>query len=84
MAVSLPLDSPELAQEYDRISAERQFRGGQALIRELELAPGEALLDRGCGTGLLAECAAGLVGPAGAVVGVDPLPPRVELARRKA
>jgi len=84
MAVSLSLDTPELAQEYDRISAERQFRGGQALIRELELAPGEALLDLGCGTGLLAEYAAGLVGPAGAVVGVDPLPLRVELARRKA
>lgn len=83
MAISLSFDTAELAEEYERISAERQFRGGQLLIRELELAPGEKLLDVGCGTGLLAEYAAGVVGPEGAVVGVDPLPLRVELARKK-
>jgi SAM-dependent methyltransferase len=41
------------------------------------------VLDVGCGTGLLAEHVADLVGPSGLVVGIDPLPLRIQLAKRK-
>ena len=42
------------------------------------------MLDVGCGTGLLAEHIVELVGPTGFVLGVDPLPLRIELAKKKA
>jgi arsenite methyltransferase len=77
-------DNEELARDYDRVSAGRQFQSGKLLVRELAIAPGERVLDVGCGTGLLAEHIADLVGPAGHVLGVDPLPLRIELAQAKA
>ncbi len=80
--VSLELDSPELASTYDRVSV-RQFNHGKILIAALEPRPGERVLDVGCGTGRLGEFVAGLVAPDGEVVGVDPLPLRVDLAARK-
>jgi len=81
--VSLTLDTQELAHHYEQISAAHQFKGGQILIGELAIVPGEKVLDVGSGTGLLAEYVAGLVGPAGSVVGIDPLPLRVALAQAK-
>jgi len=81
--VSLTLDTQELASHYERVSAAHQFKAGQILIGELALAPGEKVLDVGSGTGLLAEYVAGLVGPAGTVVGIDPLPLRIALAQAK-
>jgi arsenite methyltransferase len=82
-AVSLSLDSEVLAREYERISADRQFRAGQALIRELTIAPGDTVLDIGCGTGMLAAWVADLVGDTGSVIGIDPLPLRIEIAKQK-
>jgi arsenite methyltransferase len=81
--VSLTLDTQELAHHYEEVSAAHQYKAGQILIEELAVIPGEKVLDVGSGTGLLAEYVAGLVGPAGSVVGIDPLPLRVALARRK-
>ena len=81
--VSLTLDTEELAHYYERISAAHQFKAGQILIGELAIMPGEKVLDVGSGTGLLAEYVAGLVGPAGSVVGIDPLPLRIALAQDK-
>jgi arsenite methyltransferase len=81
---SLTQDSDELALDYERLSLDRQFQSGKLLIRELAIAPGERVLDVGCGTGLLAEHIADLVGPAGSVPGVDPLPLRIALAQAKA
>jgi arsenite methyltransferase len=81
---SLTEDSDELARDYDRVSVDRQFQSGKMLVRELAPAPGERVLDVGCGTGLLAEHIADLVGPPGHVLGVDPLPLRIELAQAKA
>jgi len=83
-ALSLALDSRELARHYDRVSAERQFKAGQRLVAGLRLRPGERVLDVGSGTGRLAEHVAGLVGPSGAVLAIDPLPFRVEIANAKA
>src|SRR5262249_15597966 len=81
--VSLTLDTQELARHYEQISAAHQFKAGQRLIAKLAVAPGEHVLDVGCGTGLLAEDVAGLAGPTGSVVGIDPLPLRVALAQEK-
>jgi len=77
-SVSLDLDSPELAATYDQVSV-RQFNHGKVLIGALGIKPGERVLDVGCGTGRLGAYVAGLVAPAGSVVGVDPLPLRVAL-----
>jgi len=81
--VSLNLDTEALAQHYETISVERQFKAGKNLIAMLAPAAGEQVLDVGAGTGLLAEHVAGLVGPSGAVLGIDPLPLRIALAKRK-
>jgi arsenite methyltransferase len=82
-AVSLALDTPELASRYERVSADRQFKTGQELVSELQIKAGEKVLDIGSGTGLLAEFVASLVGPEGFVAGIDPLPLRIELAKQK-
>jgi arsenite methyltransferase len=81
---SLGLDTPELAEHYERVSADRQFKAGQALVAELDIKRGERALDVGCGTGLLADYVADRVGAQGAVVGLDPLPLRITIARRRA
>ena len=80
---SLLLDSPELRARYDRVST-RQFEHGKQLIQELGIGHGQRVLDVGCGTGLLGVYVAGLVGTHGLVVGVDPVPLRVTLARLRA
>jgi len=82
-SVKLVFDTEILAHNYERLSAERQFKSGQTLISELGIAPGDRVLDVGSGTGLLAEFTTDVVGPTGAVVGIDPLPLRVELAKRR-
>lgn len=46
--------------------------------------PGERVLEVGCGTGSLALAAARRVGLTGKVVGIDPDPVMIDLARRKA
>jgi ubiquinone/menaquinone biosynthesis C-methylase UbiE len=83
-APSLSEDSDQLARDYEEVSRNRQFRSGQRLAAALAIAPGERVLDVGCGTGLLAEHIADLVGPTGHVLGIDPLPLRIALARAKA
>ena len=42
------------------------------------------MLDIGTGTGRLADYVAKIVGPSGCVVGIDPLPLRIEIAQSKA
>jgi arsenite methyltransferase len=80
--VSLELDSPELAATYDQTSL-RQFNHGIVLIQALDPQPGERVLDIGCGTGRLGEYVANLVAPLGEVIGIDPLPLRIDFAARK-
>jgi ubiquinone/menaquinone biosynthesis C-methylase UbiE len=80
--VRLDLDSPELAATYDKVSV-RQFNHGKVLIHSLRIAPGERVLDVGCGTGRLGNFVAELVEPTGQVIGLDPLPLRVALAAKK-
>ena len=78
----LVLDTPELAQKYDRLS-DKQFEHGKLLIADLAIKPGEKVLDLGCGTGRLSAYVAQLVGDRGAVYGIDPLPLRIEVAKRR-
>jgi ubiquinone/menaquinone biosynthesis C-methylase UbiE len=61
----------------------RQFNHGKVLIAALGVRPGDRVLDVGCGTGRLGEYVANLVAPSGEVLGVDPLPLRIEIAARK-
>lgn len=64
---------------------ERMFAPfGQAMLDAAALRPGEQVLDVGCGWGTTAVAAAGQVGPAGAVVGVDISPQMLATARRRA
>jgi len=64
------------------LGRERAFR--ERLVELARLAPGEAVLDVGCGTGTLAIAAKRRVGAAGAVHGIDASPEMIDRARRKA
>jgi arsenite methyltransferase len=83
-ALSLNLDTPALAEHYEKASVDRQFKAGKQLIEKLDLQPGQTVLDVGAGTGLLAAHVASVVGQTGRVIAVDPLPLRIEIAKRKA
>jgi len=82
--LSLVLDTPELARHYEAVSVDRQFEAGKVLIERLALRGGERVFDVGCGTGLLAEHVAQVVGATGQVLAIDPLPLRIEIAQRRA
>lgn len=82
-ALSLALDTPDLAAHYERASVDRQFKAGKLLIERIGVKPGDRVLDVGSGTGLLAEHVASIVGPKGSVAAVDPLPLRIEIAKKK-
>jgi ubiquinone/menaquinone biosynthesis C-methylase UbiE len=75
-------DSSNLAEAYDRLS-DSQFEAGQRLVEGLRLNPGSSVLDIGCGTGRLAHWLRERLGPGGRVVGIDPLPDRVAIARAR-
>lgn len=81
--LSYAFDTPRLADHYESVSQQRQLKAGKFLLERLRLRPGEAVLDIGSGTGLLAAHAATLVGQSGTVLGIDPLPLRVEIAKER-
>ncbi len=70
---------------YDVLSFERAvYRSGRlAAISRLRLAPGDRVLDVGCGTGLNFAPLVEAVGPTGRVVGVDSSEAMLTQARRR-
>src|SRR5215203_1722893 len=78
----------DVARYYDLLAAlltlgrERAFR--DRLVDLARIAPGEAVLDIGCGTGSLAIAAKQRVSATGIVHGVDASPEMIALAKRKA
>lgn len=81
--ISLERDTPELARTYEQAGI-LQFHHGKFLVGPLALKSGDRVLDIGAGTGRLTEFVAGLVGPDGRVIGIDPLENRIAIARLRA
>ena len=68
----------DTAQDYDRIERVLALGSGRwyrrKALQRAGLAAGDAVLDVGIGTGLLAREALALIGPRGRLIGVDPSP----------
>jgi ubiquinone/menaquinone biosynthesis C-methylase UbiE len=54
------------------------------VVELARIAPGERILDVGCGPGRLATVAATVAGPAGETCAIDPAPEMIKLARGRA
>lgn len=76
------------AQHYDRsvslLTLGRRAQLRQATIALADIAPGAFVLEVGCGTGDVALAARPLAGAAGRVIGIDPSPGMLAVARAKA
>lgn len=70
----------------DHIPEEHRVRGYGcgSPVADARLAPGETVLDLGCGAGVECLIAARLTGPAGRVFGLDMLPPMLARAAKAA
>lgn len=72
------------ATAYERYLVPRFFgRWAERLLAHARVAPGEHVLDAGCGTGVVARTVATRVGPSGRVVGLDLNDGMVDEARRQ-
>lgn len=79
---SVAEDNP--ARIYDRQFVPALFaHWGPVVAAEAGLARGQRVLDVACGTGALTLAAAEIVGPGGAVAGLDPNPDMLAVARAK-
>jgi ubiquinone/menaquinone biosynthesis C-methylase UbiE len=67
------------ARDYEPAGIDFFNRMGRRLVEVVQLAAGEQVLDLGCGRGASLFPAAGVVGPTGAVLGLDLAPTMVEL-----
>src|SRR5204862_512935 len=67
----------------DEIQESRNIEVAQLLLAEIHAAPGERVLDVGCGPGATALPLASAVGPAGHVIGIDISEPMLGLLRRR-
>src|SRR5690606_18373674 len=52
------------------------------VVETADVRPGETVVDVACGTGIAARLVAGATGSPGEVIGVDPVGPMLEVARR--
>lgn len=74
---------PDLAQHFERIVTDRQLKAGRALAEAMGIQRGGSVLDLGCGTGLLSEHLADVVGLRGDVLGLDPSPYHMAIAHQR-
>jgi len=74
------------SEELDRLIAQGRFFGDltEHFLRQAGIRDGMRVLDLGCGAGDVAFLAARLVGPAGAVLGIDPSAESIAAASRRA
>ncbi|WP_349253794.1 methyltransferase domain-containing protein [Bradyrhizobium sp. CB2312] len=76
--------SNENARRLQRIYLKPDVTAQRAeTIRQLDLSAGERVLDIGCGPGYLCESMAQIVGPGGAVVGIDVSPDLIAACNRQ-
>ena len=72
------------ARWYDLVSAEPVYRAGRRIgIAQLDLAPGDTVVDIGCGTGLNFALIQEAITPTGRIVGVDASGDMLAQARRR-
>ena len=71
------------ASDYDTSNGGWHIELGQDFARWIAPAPGSAILDLACGTGLVTAPMAAAAGPTGVVVGVDITAAMLDLARQK-
>ncbi len=81
-SVTEPDRGPNLARYQQQRVLDRHLRDGRALADALRVGPGDRVLDLGCSTGLLTESLGDRVVPGGEVLGLDPLPLRVQMAHQ--
>ena len=68
------------ADRYDRIDVEF----GELIVVAVDAAPGERVLDVGCGNGALSVAIGSIVAPGGSVLGLDVSGPMLAVAARRA
>ena len=74
----------QMAAELEAVYSKRDIRRRRALVHEaLGAAPGDRVLDAGCGPGFYVAETLERVGPGGSVVGVDASPPMLALAAKR-
>jgi ubiquinone/menaquinone biosynthesis C-methylase UbiE len=85
------MTDPALQAQIDAATAYEEFfvpvlfqEWALRVVAAAQLQPGQRVLDVACGTGVLAREAAACVGAAGAVVGIDPNPGMLTVAKRLA
>lgn len=75
--------SPTAYEDFERVTGLFSFLSTD-LARRAVVAPGMAVVDVGCGTGISTEILIGLVGKDGRVIGIDLSPAMLQEARRRA
>jgi ubiquinone/menaquinone biosynthesis C-methylase UbiE len=85
MATSGPYVFGHSDQELARLERQALFFADQTedVLRRAGLRPGMRVLDIGCGVGDVSLIAGSLVGPTGAVVGIDRSPEALDVAKRR-
>jgi len=84
MTTTAETRTPDPAKIYDRSFVPALFaRWGPVVAHAARIRPGDRVLDIACGTGALTLAAAERAGPDGEVIGLDPNPAMLEVARAK-
>jgi len=79
---SYAMNQANFAEMYERWIVGPLFRPwAQMTLEEVDLSPGDRVLDIACGTGIVARVAKERLGGAGYVVGVDLSPEMLAVAR---